>query len=107
MTKKNITTKCSATNTESDLCLGQEFTIYQAQDIYKTLVERLQNDIDIRVDLSEIEEIDTSAVQLLLMIDKELHKRGKVLIVENCSHKASSCFSAFNISFPPTRDKEK
>ena len=61
------------------LTLTQDLTIYTALDTKPVLLEALQASGALELDLSQVSEIDTSGVQLLLLLKREALAAGKAL----------------------------
>ncbi len=57
--------------------LDAEQTIYQASETHHTLVKALQNNVGIDLDLSQIQEADSSIVQILLWLQQESTRLAK------------------------------
>jgi len=55
-----------------------DMTIYTAEENKKNIVQALSDDVQ-EIDLSEVTEIDTSGIQLLLMARKQADKQEKPL----------------------------
>jgi len=64
-------------STPFDLRLDGELTIYRAQELRQTLLDALAQPSDLQLDLSEVSELDSSAVQLLLATRMEALAAGK------------------------------
>lgn len=66
-----------------DACLrlrpAGEMTIYSAAELKPALLQALGESEDIEIDLAEISEIDTSGVQLLMLMKREAAAAGKAL----------------------------
>ncbi len=64
----------------------QELTIYRAQQVLTEFVATLDQYDEFDLDLSEVEEIDTAGIQLLLLLRNEARKRKKhVYLVSSSS----------------------
>nr|WP_282437142.1 STAS domain-containing protein [Vibrio amylolyticus] len=50
--------------------MPQELTIYEVGDVHRELNELVESDPEIQLDASQIEEIDTSGLQLILWFSK-------------------------------------
>lgn len=99
MNTKSTIVKITSTKKGIKISFPREFTIYQVQDIYGYLKENLDFSADMYVDMTATDEFDTSALQLLLAIRKELQTQGKQLLISASSTKVSEYFKAFNVSF--------
>lgn len=56
-----------------------DMTIYAAADLKPALLETLTQGDDIEIDLSAVSELDTSGVQLLMLLKREAGAAGKPL----------------------------
>lgn len=66
---------------EACLCLYPEgeMTIYHAADLKPALLDALMQSDEIELDLSSVSELDTSGVQLLMLMKREAVGAGKAL----------------------------
>ena len=58
------------------LVLQGPLTIYDASALKNRLLEVLQDGQEIELDLAQVAEIDTSGVQLLLLLEREVQRLG-------------------------------
>ncbi|WP_404298928.1 lipid asymmetry maintenance protein MlaB [Alicycliphilus denitrificans] len=58
------------------LVLQGPLTIYDASDLKTRLLDGLQDGQVIELDLAQVPEIDTSGVQLLLLLEREVQRLG-------------------------------
>jgi anti-anti-sigma factor len=56
-----------------------EMTIYSAAELKPALLQALDQSEEIEIDLADISEIDTSGVQLLMLMKREAAAAGKAL----------------------------
>lgn len=72
---------------EVDIVIGLEgdMTIFQADELYSSLKPLLSGAKDITLDVSAVNEIDSSAVQILLVAQSALTGLGKELTLINHS----------------------
>jgi len=61
------------------LDLGTKCTIIRAEELHAQMETLLQSEHDVEVDCSQVEQIDTSALQLLLGFHSALHQAGRQL----------------------------
>ncbi len=61
------------------LDLGTKCTIIRAEELHAQMETLLQSEHDVEIDTSQVEQIDTSALQLLLSFHSALHKAGRQL----------------------------
>ena len=67
-------------NTETvRLALEGEMTIYHAQEIKEQMLAGLESCGKLELDLSQVGEIDTAGLQLLIMAKREAGRTGKAL----------------------------
>ena len=59
--------------------LGAELTIYRADEIKQQLLALLQGSAALEIDLSQVAEIDTAGLQLLMLARREALARGRAL----------------------------
>ncbi|MCU8094123.1 STAS domain-containing protein [Shewanella sp. SM20] len=65
--------------------LAGELTIYQAEASFNELVNWLNQDIPLIIDLEGVTDIDSSGIQILLMVNKERSTRGFAFSLVNHS----------------------
>lgn len=75
-----------------------EFNIYQADLLKPQLLAELGNAPALTVDLGQIEEIDTSGVQLLLMLKQEAARLQKSISFINHSKPVIEVFDLCNLA---------
>lgn len=66
----------------ASLAIRGEFTIFTAQPLKESLLETISaagSDEEIIIDLSEVADIDTAGLQLMLMAKREATALGKIL----------------------------
>jgi len=80
------------------LRLSGELTIYRAAELRSELIEALKNVEQLEVDLSEVGEIDTSGVQLILAARAEAHRLGKRMNVVAQSQAVCEVFELLGLS---------
>ena len=61
------------------LDLGTKCTIIRAEELHAQMETLLQSEHDVEVDCSQLEQVDTSALQLLLSFHSALHQAGRQL----------------------------
>jgi anti-anti-sigma factor len=72
------------------LLIDEDLTIYNAAEYHQALVEGFKADKNLEIDLSTVEEIDTSGLQLLAAISKQVIDNGAAVKFTACSDEASS-----------------
>ena len=71
------------------LALTDDLTIYHALEQKNTLLDALQGTTTLELDLMNVHEIDTSGLQLLILLKKEAHKAGKQVTI--VAHSQAVC----------------
>lgn len=66
-------------NNPCHLCLEGELTIYTAMDTKQRLMKPLASCQQLEVDLSQVSEMDSAGVQLMLLAKREANAQGKDL----------------------------
>lgn len=66
-------------NAAVHVAVGDNMTIYQAPEQKEKLLAALEGGPSVEVDLSQVGEIDTAGLQLLMLVKREAHKAGKDL----------------------------
>lgn len=74
-----------------------EATIYQALDLKKHLVAALRKTETLEADLNCVTEMDTSCVQILLLLSKESARGGKTFRVTGLSQTAQETLKIFGL----------
>ena len=67
--------------TQTRLSIAEDMTIYHALEHKHRLVEALDAADGLELDLSQVREIDTAGVQLLILTKREAAKRSKSLAI--------------------------
>lgn len=86
---------------ENDLCrvhIQGEMTIYTAMELKQELVPCLDQAARIDVDLSEVNEMDTAGVQLLMLLKRETTARGTSLTLGAHSQAVTDVIDTFNLA---------
>lgn len=65
---------------KEELDLGAKCTIIRAEELHAQMEHLLSTGHDVEIDASKIEQIDTSALQLLLSFHQALNKDGRHII---------------------------
>jgi ABC-type transporter Mla MlaB component len=69
----------------TDITLGDSLTIAQVGDLYAQLLASLAEEQAVNIDISNIERVDTAALQLLYGYQRDGHAQGLVIIWSNPS----------------------
>lgn len=64
---------------------NERFTIYEVEDIYKTIVLEIDGAQELEIDFQGVQKMDTAAIQLLLSTQKTCQKDNKKLKLTNIS----------------------
>jgi anti-anti-sigma factor len=67
------------------LVLRGDLTIYQAEQLCEAAVALLQHEADVVMSCHELVQLDTAALQVLLVLQRELQSRGRHLRLEGLS----------------------
>ncbi|MBS1140572.1 MAG: Sulfate transporter/antisigma-factor antagonist [Proteobacteria bacterium] len=59
------------------LSIADDLTIYHALDLKKTLLDALAGTSDLELNLSQVGEMDTAGLQLLILLKMEAQRAGK------------------------------
>lgn len=59
--------------------LDGEMTIFQAAELKQPLLSLLADGSDVEIDLAQVTEVDTSGVQLMLLLKRTALEQGKTL----------------------------
>ncbi|MNY64672.1 STAS domain protein [compost metagenome] len=79
------------------LTLDAELTIYTALELKEQLLAPLDDFDSLEVDLSQVAEIDSAGVQLLLLLRKEAARRGKTVRMGAASPAAHDMLALYGI----------
>lgn len=75
-----------------------EMTIYHAADLKPALLAALSQSDEIELDLSSVSELDTSGVQLLMLLKREAVAAGKALTLSRHSPAVLEVFELLGLS---------
>ncbi len=79
------------------LSIGADMTIYGATENHQELMNYLAGADNFEIDLSEVEEIDCSGIQLLLALKKSAEKETKQLRLSKASSAINEAMDILNI----------
>lgn len=82
------------------LTIGRNMNIYEAQSLKDELMEIAARPSDIVLDLSQVTEIDTCGIQLLLLAQRESAREGRSLRLSHCSPAVQELIELFNLAEP-------
>lgn len=80
------------------LPLEGELTIYTAAELKGRLLEALAAPEPLEIDLSQVSEIDTAGLQLLMLAKREAAARGTSLTLTGHSHAVIECLDLCNLT---------
>ncbi len=96
------------TKYKTDIKLSGEMTIYQAAEIHSQLVSNRSGlDRKVVLNLEQVEDIDTSGVQLLMMLSREVAAQGGVLNIGAISDRAEHVLSVLGWQFEANKENDK
>lgn len=93
-----MTSQQELTQTQATIVLEGELNIYNVARIKLELQNSMKEDSDLWVDLSQVSEVDTSGLQLLLAAHIAMNKAGKKLQLINPSEAVQEYASRCNFS---------
>ena len=76
-----------------ELRLAGEMTIFAAAELKQPLLEALAGAPALKLDLSRVEELDTSGLQLLMLLAREARSAGKPLVLGELSQPAEEALT--------------
>ena len=82
----------------SSLCLTDDLSIYHALEQKTTLLEALATTDALDLDLSQVAEIDSAGLQLLMLIDREAQRSGKAVTLVAHSAAVGSAIALCNLA---------
>ena len=80
------------------LSLTGDLTIYRAFELKATLLDALAASDELELDLSQVNEIDTAGLQLLLLLKKEAQRAGKRAVIVAHSQAVRSLIDFCNLA---------
>ena len=90
---------CTANNETLLFNIQGEMTIYSAREQHSKIIAEVQNSDhqSVHIDLSDVEEIDTSGIQILLALKEFLNERGKQFNIIKLSQAVKNVVDIYNI----------
>jgi len=82
---------------ECQLAAGADMTIYSAANNHEVLVGHFADYSSFDIDLSAVEEIDCSGIQLLLALKHSAEKESKSLVLSSVSDATAEVMNVLNI----------
>lgn len=80
------------------LSLIEDLTIYHALELKQTLLEALSSTSDLELNLSQVSEMDTAGLQLLILLKKEAQRAGKSVRIVAHSQAVSAVIDFCNLA---------
>ncbi len=80
------------------MVLDSEMTIYNAGDLKQKLFDALLQAQALEIDLSQVREIDTAGIQLLMMAKRESQSRGCSLAIVAHSQAVREALDFYNLA---------
>lgn len=80
------------------LSITDDLTIYHALELKGTLLDALAQTTDLELNLSQVGEMDTAGLQLLVMLKKEAQRTGKCVHIVAHSQAVSSVVEFCNMA---------
>jgi anti-sigma B factor antagonist len=93
-------TKLKGTNKRSGRCLLQlegDMTIYNAAVLKDNLLEYVDDYKEFELDMSAVNEIDTSGVQLLLQFKKKAQEEDRAIQLTGCNEEVSDLLDLYQL----------
>lgn len=78
--------------------LDGDLTIFQIADFHSQLLAECQDAQNVTFDLSDVNEVDTAGVQLLISLQKQLNSVDGNLLLAGQSEQLLNTLNAFNLS---------
>ncbi len=80
------------------MAIAQDMTIYHAETLKDELLAGLNGAAAVELDLSQVAEIDTSGIQLLMLVKRESQKQGKTLAIVAHSPAVQELLDFYNLA---------
>ena len=80
------------------MAIAQDMTIYHAEGLKEELLAGLTASEAVELDLSQVAEIDTSGIQLLMLVKRESQKQGKTLAIVAHSPAVQELLDFYNLA---------
>ena len=80
------------------LVVSNDLTIYHALELKPTLLDALANTQELELNLSQVSEMDTAGLQLLILLKKEAQRAGKCVRIVAHSQAVSSVIDFCNMA---------
>lgn len=80
------------------LVVSNDLTIYHALELKPTLLDALAANQELELNLSQVSEMDTAGLQLLILLKKEAQRAGKCVRIVAHSQAVSSVIDFCNMA---------
>ena len=84
--------------TFTSLAMEGDLTIYNATDIKENLLPYFTQDGDVEIDLSQVTDVDSAGIQLLLLAKREISQDGRELRLTGHSRAVLDVFELYNLA---------
>lgn len=75
-----------------------DMTIYEAAELHPILVDAINNHEKVCIDLSQVSEIDSSGLQLMIAVKKAADQANKTIVFESHSEAVIELIDIFEMS---------
>ena len=80
------------------LTITEDLTIYHALELKQTLLDTLANTSELELNLSQVKEMDTAGLQLLILLKREAQRAEKKVRIVAHSQAVSSVIDCCNLA---------
>ena len=80
------------------LSLSGELTIYSVHELRNLLLTALDENRDIDIDMSEVSEVDTAGLQLVLIAQRDAEAQGRRLRISGCHPEVREALAFYNLA---------
>jgi len=80
------------------LVIDGDLTIYRAADVKRELLDQLEQHDPLELDLSQVAQIDTAGIQLLVLAKRESQRRGTTLRIVAHSQAVQELIDFYNMA---------
>jgi len=90
---------CEVEKLDGVILVRGDLTIYDATLVKDELFAALQGEVDVRIDLSGVSEVDTAGLQVLLMVHRACASRGVPFAVARLSDVMREALGLLRLAF--------
>ncbi len=80
------------------LAINEDLTIYNIDEVKKEINEKIEKVDTLEIDLENVEEIDSSGIQLLIALKNEFKKNNKKIIFSALSGPVNKIIDCYGIN---------